>query len=1652
LLGADGNEKPTDQIVTVWVFQSGGTAFEGGPFNPEDYTLDGFPTAILAGTTSAQFPFYVTNGHVAGLDKTAVLTLGQAYTPEGIFTPSYPIAVNAIIKGTTKDVVTIVNTNLPQVSFVTTSGSGVTGTAGGSIPLSIQLSAQTSKTATVVVNPFDGTAYYGTDYYMPTLVQFAPGQTLWNGSITLAKTNAYYSSKTLTLTLQLPTNSTLGSSATFYGSITNSNTPPKVSVPNYVTQKKPSAATPGNLAFYTGGPVNVAAPKPGPVIVSGGGAPTTKAGQIMILTSHGGAISGGTAFFDANMNGLLDPGEPFTTTEADGYFALTIPTSFDLNNNGTIDPGEGQIVVVGGTDMATLLPQAGPLVAVPGSFVLSPLTTLMACLVSSQGFGLTDAEQQVIQAFTLPAVDLTTFDPTQEMLNGDANAIGVYAGIAKLEDTISQITAVVAATPGALPASAVGNNVITSMACAIAAPGATLDLNDSTALGTIIQSTLDSSGAALDPSIVAAAANIIAFGNQQIDAISPSIDATYMKSVVQVQVIAQGTTANQLADLAAGNTDITTVTQNNTGTVFQNLAASAQTGDVVPPVLAIYDVSHVNSSTGQTAYDFTVGLSVSSVLPVSVDYSTYDGSATAANGDYVPTSGTLTWTPGDTSLRTIRVWVNPNTAFRPDEQFAVILSNAVNATTRRPVGTGVIVDQIPLNYVAPANSGDNNLDLQVDGNNLLLTCNGQAIFNGPLSPSSPITIAGAAGVKNSLTVELVNNSTLPSAGLVFQGGSLGTDTLSILDASAGSAVQSPTGPGSGTFTIDGVTVQYSNLASATDQLTTFRYGSQIGLISSVNPSLWNQPVTLTAGVLVPIPAAPAPTGSITFMDSTTGQALGTVPISNGIAALAPVTLSVGTHNIAALYSGDSYYNSNSAVMMQTVYQDPTTATIKTSASSSIPGQAVTITVSVSATAPGSGVPTGNVDIRDTISGIDLGTVTLVNGSATLTTSALPVGSYNLQATYSGDTNFLSTNSAVTQSVTQSAYVLDATAGGALTVSGSGIIKLPGNLIVDSNSNTALTESGNAKITAASIQVVGGVSKSGNATLSPSATTGNTAVGDPLGTLLGPSTTGLTYYGSVSYSGKGTYTLQPGIYSQISASGNASLVLSQGLYIIEGGGLTVTGNASISSTGTGVTIYNTGSNYPAAGGSYGGITLSGNGTFSLTAATGGSYPGIVIYQSRSSTRALSFSGNGATGVTGTVYAPTAQVTVSGNAQLNGALIADRLSVSGNGVSTQVADGSAGSIIDTAGAGTLLAGNLNVYVNDPTGYFTADELNRIQDAINTWDGLLAPYNVQISEVSDPTLANVVIDDGATSAAGSASDGILGCYNSTGEITILQGWNWYGGSDPTQIGSDQYDFQTVVTHELGHALGLGGSSDSTSPMFELLAAGVVRRTPTAADLNIPETPDGADPERAAPVAPLGSSLLSLPDISFAMTDIATGTSVGQKPAPLIRLSVSESIVTENFAPIVAAFVSNTRDSTSLADAASLSISQRDLSLPGSSAVLADRMVLREREGTHMQPVAVPKSDRAVAAARVLRESLRSEVQINTGNESLWQDRGEAWLSELGISAPATANVRRETVQITDAIFAAMALAGITAMPAELLGKERRRHLEMIPDRHPR
>src|SRR5262249_38839997 len=106
---------------------------------------------------------------------------------------------------------------------------------------------------------------------------------------------------------------------------------------------------------------------------------------------------------------------------------------------------------------------------------------------------------------------------------------------------------------------------------------------------------------------------------------------------------------------------------------------------------------------------------------------------------------------------------------------------------------------------------------------------------------------------------------------------------------------------------------------------------------------------------------------------------------------------------------------------------------------------------------------------------------------------------------------------------------------------------------------------------------------------------------------------------------------------------------------------------------------------------------------------------------------------------------------------------------------------------------------------------------------------------------------------------------------EITLIQGWNWYAGSDTAAIGAGQYDFETVLVHELGHALGLGHSATAGSVMYPTLDAGAVNRSLATADLNVADSDTGADGLHAAiaPLAPVSAAALSFRPIAGANAD---------------------------------------------------------------------------------------------------------------------------------------------------------------------------------------
>jgi len=95
---------------------------------------------------------------------------------------------------------------------------------------------------------------------------------------------------------------------------------------------------------------------------------------------------------------------------------------------------------------------------------------------------------------------------------------------------------------------------------------------------------------------------------------------------------------------------------------------------------------------GQTAFTFTVTLAAAYDQPVTVKFATADGTATRADNDYVATSGTLTFAPGETT-KTVTVWVIGDRKKEANETFYLLLSEpSSNALLLDAQGVGTILD------------------------------------------------------------------------------------------------------------------------------------------------------------------------------------------------------------------------------------------------------------------------------------------------------------------------------------------------------------------------------------------------------------------------------------------------------------------------------------------------------------------------------------------------------------------------------------------------------------------------------------------------------------------------------------------------------------------------------------------------------------------------------------------------------------------------------------------------------------------------------------------------------------------------------------------------------------------------------------------------
>lgn len=159
-------------------------------------------------------------------------------------------------------------------------------------------------------------------------------------------------------------------------------------------------------------------------------------------------------------------------------------------------------------------------------------------------------------------------------------------------------------------------------------------------------------------------------------------------------------------------------------------------------------------------------------------------------------------------------------------------------------------------------------------------------------------------------------------------GTNGTATDSITGLTGGQHTIDATYSGDNTFASSSATTP-TTLTIATATTNT----SLTATISATTAVPTGSSVTFTATVL-PVGSAPPPypSGSVTFYQAGNSTALGTAPLTNGVASFTTTALPNGQYNVVATYSGDTDYSTSTSVGY-TVYISPPTFLFSTPSTS-----------------------------------------------------------------------------------------------------------------------------------------------------------------------------------------------------------------------------------------------------------------------------------------------------------------------------------------------------------------------------------------------------------------------------------------------------------------------------------------------------------------------------------------------------------------------------------------------------------------------------------------------------------------------------------------------------------------------------------------------
>ncbi len=182
------------------------------------------------------------------------------------------------------------------------------------------------------------------------------------------------------------------------------------------------------------------------------------------------------------------------------------------------------------------------------------------------------------------------------------------------------------------------------------------------------------------------------------------------------------------------------------------------------------------------------------------------------------------------------------------------------------------------------------------------------------------------------------------------------------------------------------------------------------------------------------------------------------------------------------------------------------------------------------------------------------------------------------------------------------WSLDPSASSAVKVVGTAEVNLDCTVRVNSDDSTALKQAGSGCLNAEGFEIAGGFTAG---CIGPTPSTGAGSFDDPLAPLPSPDYSGCDVTTQTNIS-TGTATLEPGVYCEnISISSDELVTFEPGIYIIEGSGISITGQANV--FGDGVTFFFTLSDAASDV-----MMVAGGATVNFTAPDSGIYAGILLH--------------------------------------------------------------------------------------------------------------------------------------------------------------------------------------------------------------------------------------------------------------------------------------------------------------------------------------------------------------------------------------------------------------------------------------------------------